>query len=169
MDLTRLSPFPDIGARDVATGYLEDKPQSIIPDSIAKLGGNDWNLKGNGGVQASTMDMERFYRGLTQSLQGISSAVVASVTTPQEHLDGRSLGGLWSCRPPGCEQQALSYRAQPFPRDILQLFWLAPQQDIFIYVVGNNGEKDVRAVVNTVLKIVLIKEGLMAATPPKPN
>ncbi len=43
-----------------AVGYLAGKPQGVISDKIRALGGEDWHLKGNGGLQASAEDMLRF-------------------------------------------------------------------------------------------------------------
>lgn len=65
MSHTGFTQFDPAMTNDFAHGYLADKPQDVISDKIAALGGDDWNLRGNGGIQSSTTDMERFYRGLT--------------------------------------------------------------------------------------------------------
>jgi len=50
-------------------------------------------LGGNGRIQSSAADMERFYRGLSGRAPGISHAVVEKMITPHERLEGDAWEG----------------------------------------------------------------------------
>lgn len=146
-----------------ANGYLEDQPQGIISDRISALNGADWNLKGNGGLQASAADMYRFYRGIM-----LQPAAVRSIML-QSHGAGRSpdvkegyglffrldaAGTPWRVGHSGSDGTFFSYFA-----------WY-PEKHAFFYFVGNNGEEPVTTELQGVLRIVETSLGVRPA--PKP-
>ncbi|MFO1187443.1 MAG: serine hydrolase domain-containing protein [Alphaproteobacteria bacterium] len=140
--------FPGRAHRDFAVGYLDNKPQGLISDKVAALGGEAWNLKGNGGLQVSAADMHRFYRGLKAQPAAIFSAMTAPHADQGEgafygyglNVRVDKAGKPWRIGHGGSDGVFLSYFA-----------WL-PQQDTFIYFVGNNGEEPARTSLRGALK-----------------
>jgi CubicO group peptidase (beta-lactamase class C family) len=167
MKRTGFDSFAGTARQDFSLGYLNDKPQPVISGEIAKLGGNDWDIKGNGGVQASTMDMERYWRGLTRQVPAISPFVVAGMTTPQEHLDGEAWEGYGLAVRLGANGKPYRIGFSGSDGTFFSYFGMLPTRNIFVYIVGNNGEDKVHPLVSAVLKTVLVDEGLMPA--PKAN
>jgi CubicO group peptidase (beta-lactamase class C family) len=167
MKRTGFDSFAGTAPRDFSLGYLNDKPQPVISGEIAKLVGNDWDIKGNGGVQASTMDMEHYWRGLTRQVPAISPFVIAGMTTPQEHLDGEAWEGYGLAVRLGADGKPYRIGFSGSDGTFFSYFGMLPTRNIFIYIVGNNGEDKVHPLVSTVLKTVLVDEGLMPA--PKAN
>ncbi len=168
MTRTGFDSFPGTGPEDFAKGYLNDKMQPVISGEIAKLRGNDWNIKGNGGIQASTMDMERYWRGLTRQVAAISPVVIAGMTTPHEHIDGEAWEGYGLAV--RLDASGKPYRIGFAGSDgtFFSYFGMLPTRNIFIYIVGNNGEDKVKPLVSATLKTVLTDEGIMPAAPAPP-
>ena len=133
---------------DFAVGYLDNKPEAVISDRIAALGGDAWNLKGNGGLQVSAADMHRFYKGLKSQ----PAEIFGPMTAPQaDQGEGAYYGyGLnvrldksgkpWRIGHGGSDGVFFSY-----------FMWL-PQQNAFLYFVGNNGEVPARDTLRKALK-----------------
>ena len=155
MHHTGFSHFGDAKPAEFAMGYLNDKPQGVISNQIAKLHGSDWNIKGNGGVQSTAMDMERFWRGLTAQLPGISPDAVRGMITPHDPIEGEAWEGYGLAV--RLDSAGNPYRIGHSGSDgtFFAYFGWLPQRDIFIYVVGNNGEDNVKPIVSTVLKAAL--------------
>jgi CubicO group peptidase (beta-lactamase class C family) len=152
---TGFSHFNDVGPDAFAHGYLDDKVQSVISYRIGTLDGNDWNLRGNGGIQSSATDMERYYRGLSGKIAGLPQDVVRMMTMPHAPMGGEAWEGYGLF-------VRLDARAKPYrigfsgsDGTFFSYFGWLPQQNVFFYVVGNNGEANVRPVVATVLKAAL--------------
>lgn len=136
-----------------ANGYLENVKQPIISTSIARLSGNDWALRGNGGMQASADDMIRFFRTVLEGPE-IAPAVRAVMLAPhgpssENVREGYGLffrrteqGGLWRIGHAGSDGVFLSY-----------LGWY-PRSRTLLYFVGNNGETPVREALRPVLQQV---------------
>jgi CubicO group peptidase (beta-lactamase class C family) len=167
MHCTGFAHFGDAKRRDFAVGYLNDKPQGVITDEIAKLHGADWNLKGNGGVQSTAMDMERFWRGLTARIPGVSLDVVRGMTMPRDRIEGEAWEGYGLAV--RLDANGTPYRIGHSGSDgtFFSYFGWLPQQNIFIYLVGNNGQDDVKPLVSIVLKAALAMPGLRKAAPPQ--
>jgi CubicO group peptidase (beta-lactamase class C family) len=169
MHRTGFAQFGDAKHADFAVGYLNDKPQGVISDEIAKLHCADWNLKGNGGVQSTATDMERFWRGLTARLPGISPDVVRDMITPHDPIEGEAWEGYGLAV--RLDSAGKPYRIGHSGSDgtFFAYFGWLPQQDIFIYVVGNNGQDDVKPIVSTVLKAALAMAEEQKAAPATPR
>ena len=159
MHRTGFSYFGAAKRAEFAVGYLNDKSQGIISDEIAKLHGADWNIKGNGGVQSTATDMERFWRGLTARLPGISPDVVRGMITPHDPIEGEAWEGYGLAV--RLDSAGKSYRIGHSGSDgtFFAYFGWLPQRDIFIYVVGNNGQDNVKPIVSMVLKAALAMPG----------
>jgi CubicO group peptidase (beta-lactamase class C family) len=135
-----------------AHGYPPGKPRDdVISNSIAKLHGADWNLRGNGGTQSTVTDMERYYRALSGKIPGIPRDVAALMTSPRDLIEGEAWEGYgFAVR---LDRNNKPYRIGFAGSDevFMSYFGWLPQQDVFIYVVGNNGWDNVKPVISTVL------------------
>lgn len=137
-----------------ANGYLDDVRQPVISTRIAGLGGNDWALRGNGGMQASADDMVRFLGAIVGDSRAVAQATRAIMLTPhgpsaENVREGYGLffrstadGVLWRMGHGGSDGVFFSYLA-----------WY-PQSRTLVYFVGNNGETAVRAALRPVLELV---------------
>jgi CubicO group peptidase (beta-lactamase class C family) len=151
--------FADRSRMQFAEGYLDDKPRGVEADRIARLQGEAWNLKGNGGLQASAADMHRYYRFLME----LPAAVREPMTTAHaDQEEGVKSGYGLAFR---IDRTGQPYRiGQGGSDDATQIqayfMWL-PQQRTFMYFVGNNGVDRVRPVLSAVLGAV--QKGVGAA------
>jgi len=157
--------FPGRSNANFAVGYLENKPQGVISDNIAALHGADWNLKGNGGIQASASDMLRLFHGMMAQPAAVRAIELVS------HADGdapevKEGYGLFF----RLDDTGKPYRVGHGGSDgtFFSYFAWYPQQDAFVYFVGNNGEGPVKNELKDVLKAVQAELGIGAAAPPKP-
>jgi CubicO group peptidase (beta-lactamase class C family) len=136
---------------DFAVGYLNDKPHGIEADRIAQFRGEVWNLKGNGGLQASAKDMHRFYTFLMQQ----PSAIREPMTKPHtaEYSQGVREGYGFAFR---IDRTGKPYRMGSSGSDgvFLSYFMWLTQQSTFMYFVGNNGEARVRPVLGAVVDVL---------------
>jgi CubicO group peptidase (beta-lactamase class C family) len=144
-----------------AYGYPPGKPRDdVISNSIAKLNGADWNLRGNGGTQSTVLDMERFYRALTGKIPGIPREITKAMTTPRDPIEGEAWESYgFAVR---LDRKNKPYRIGFAGSDtvFMSYFGMLPQKDIFIYVVGNNGWDNVKPVISTTLKAALKIAGI---------
>jgi CubicO group peptidase (beta-lactamase class C family) len=147
-----------------AVGYLNDKPRGVISDRIAALAGADWNLKGNGGLQASAADMHRFYRGIMRQAEAVRGVML------QPHVKGEEPGvmegyGLFF----RLDGSGKPYRIGHGGSDgvFFSYFAIFPQHNTFLYFVGNNGEQPVKDQLKAALKAVQTAVGIADAVPPK--
>ena len=152
MTNTGLTQFGGAKPDRFAYGYPPGKPRDdVMSNSIAKLHGADWNLRGNGGTQSTVLDMERYYQALSGKISGIPRDVAALMTTPHDHNEGEAWEGYgFAVR---LDKNDKPYRIGFAGSDtvFMAYFGWLPQQDIFIYVVGNNGWDNVKPVISTVL------------------
>jgi CubicO group peptidase (beta-lactamase class C family) len=138
-----------------ARGYLKNKEQPVISRRIAMLDGNDWALRGNGGLQASSRTMIRFLDGILNLEGGLPQRARELILSPVpgqsgEVQEGFGLafryeadGKLVRMGHAGSDGTFFSY-----------LGWLR-KNDVRIYFVGNNGEPKVRPVLQQVLRAAL--------------
>ena len=140
--------FQQRPAGGFAVGYQKDVNQGTISDRIAALGGADWNLKGNGGLQASANDMHRYYRGIMAQPQAVRDLML---TPHAEEAPGVFAGYGLAFR---TDDAGKVYRIGHGGSDgvFFAYFAIYPQQDAFLYFVGANGEEPVRAELQGVLR-----------------
>lgn len=155
--------FPGRSSGDFAVGYLDDRPQGVISDRIARLKGADWHLKGNGGMQASANDMLRFYNGLMSQPAAVRSIMLSP------HADGDSPDvkegyGLFF----RLDGSGAPYRVGHSGSDgvFFSYFAIYPQQDAFFYFVGNNGEPAAKA---ELVKVLGAFQRSIGIVPPAPK
>ncbi len=141
---------PDDG---FAHGYLNDAKQPVISESIAKLGGSDWALRGNGGIQASAQTMIRFLDAILDPHGGLPAAARILVLAPVPGQSGDVQEGF-----------GLAFRFDESGKVVRMghagsdgtffsyMGWVAAN-DVRIYFVGNNGEAEVKPVLQSVLRI----------------
>lgn len=160
MNHTGLTQFGDAKAGQFAYGYPPDKPRDdVISNSIAKLKGADWNLKGNGGTQSTVVDMERYYQALSGKIPGISPEVIAQMTSPKDQIEGEAWEGYgFAVRLDAGKPYRIGFAGSD--GTFFAYFGWLPQQDVFVYVVGNNGDANVTPVVKTTLKAALKIAGI---------
>lgn len=149
---TGFARFDGVKPERFAYGYPPGKPRDdLVSNSIAKLHGADWNLRGNGGTQSTVADMERYYRALSGKSPGIPRDVAAQMTAPRDLIEGEAWEGYgFAVR---LDKNNKPYRIGFAGSDevFMSYFGWLPQQDVFIYVVGNNGWDNVKPVISTVL------------------
>lgn len=138
-----------------ASGYLKDVEQPVISRSIAKLDGNDWALRGNGGLQASPRTMIRFLNAILDPDGGLPEGARQLILSPVPGQAGEVREGY-----------GLAFRYEPDGTLVRMghagsdgtffsyLGWLQAN-DMRLYIVGNNGEKNVRPLVQQALKSAL--------------
>lgn len=147
--------FPGVSRAQFASGYLDGKVQGPIDQRIAALHGDDWNLKGNGGMQSTLDDMDRWYHALSDA-NGLPEAMRKTALAPRfRRVDMPDLmeGYGWAIRvyPDGSVAQ-ISHSGSDGV--FFSYFCWRPKDRTFWYLVGNAGEKPTVALVKTVLKTV---------------
>ncbi len=137
-----------------AHGYRKNVEQPLISRSIAKLQGDDWALRGNGGIQASSRTMIKFLDGILDPDGTLPSAARALVLSPVRGQSGEGQEGfglyfhfkdgkIFRMGHSGSDGTFFSYLA-----------WI-PANDVRFYFVGNNGESEVKPVLKDVLRAVM--------------
>jgi CubicO group peptidase (beta-lactamase class C family) len=152
MKNTGFAHFDNAKPERFAYGYPPGRPRDdVMSNSIARLHGADWNLRGNGGTQSTVVDMERYYRALTGKIPGIPRDVANLITSPHDHIDGEAWEGYGLAV--RLDKNNRRYRVGFAGSDTIFMayFGWLPQSDTFLYVIGNNGWDNVRPVISTVL------------------
>ncbi|MBV9692633.1 MAG: beta-lactamase family protein, partial [Alphaproteobacteria bacterium] len=150
---TGLTQFGDARPDRFAYGYPPGKTrEDVISNSIAKLGGADWNLRGNGGTQATVTDMERFYRALSGKIAGIPPDIASAMTSPHDQIEGEAWEGYGLAVRLDRNMQPYRIGFAGSDTTFMAYFGWLPKQDVFLYVVGNNGWDNVKPVISTVLR-----------------
>ena len=151
--------FPNRAGLDFAEGYLNDSPQGIEAHRVAPFEGEVWNLKGNGGLQVSATTCTASTPFVRQP-----TTVRELMTKPQS---GEYEPGIWegygfairTCRAArACAdvKETRPYRLGSSGSDGVFLSYFAwwPDQQTFMYFVGNNGEEAVRPVLGSVIDMI---------------
>jgi CubicO group peptidase (beta-lactamase class C family) len=150
--------FPGVARDQFALGYVDGENRGVIADRLDALGDDYWNLKGNGGMQASAADMYRWYRALRDAVV-VRSEIRDAMFTPRVKIRDLTFEGYgWVVRTNSTgalEQVSHSGSDGVFLSTIL---W-SPRRRLFVYMVTNGGESDlaksvVREVVNAVTRPV---------------
>ncbi len=138
-------------AAGFASGYLADKPQQVISSQIATLHGQSWNLKGNGGLQASATDMIRYAHGLMAAPAVVRDLMLRPHVAGDEPgvMSGYGLffrtdaaGETWRIGHSGSDGVFFSYLG------------IYPKQHAVFYFVSSTGEVQGRAELVFVLHAV---------------
>ena len=161
MNHTGLTQFGGAKPEQFAYGYPPGNPRDdVISSSIAKLKGADWNLKGNGGTQSTVVDMERYYQGLTGKIPGVPRDVASLMMTQHDQIEGEAWEGYGLAV--RLDRNNKPYRVGFAGSDgtFFAYFGWLPQQDVFVYVVGNNSDANVTPVVQTTLRAALKIAGI---------
>ena len=133
-----------------AHGYLKNVKQPVISRSIAMLGGSDWALRGNGGIQASSRTMIRFIDGVVDG--GLPPAARQLILSPVPGQSGEVREGFGLAF--RYEKDGSLYRIGHAGSDgtfFSYLCWF-PASDVRFYFVGNNGELEAKPVLVQALK-----------------
>lgn len=148
--------FEDSLRGSLASGYTADGPKPPISERLRPLGPAFWNLKGNGGMQASVEDMYTWYRALAQG-PVLTEAMRRTLTTPQARRDdGVGYGYGWFVRTradgSGGEVEQVSHTGSDgvfFSASVWR-----PLEKTFYYFVTNTGEEGGAEVAGQVLRVL---------------
>ena len=137
--------------RSLAHGYDGDAPQSPISDRLRPLGDDFWNLKGNGGMQASAEDMYTWYRALSSG-PGIPDTLRRILVAPHVRRDdGVGYGYGWFVRTD--ESGRLEQVSHTGSDGVFySAFVWRPADRIFYYLVTNSGEQAGADVASMILR-----------------
>jgi CubicO group peptidase (beta-lactamase class C family) len=143
--------FPTRARSEFAIGYASDQQQTLVSDRLAALNRDSWNLKGNGGLQASAADMYRFYRGLLAQPPAVREVLMRPHAQTEQPDVMEGYGQFFRL-----DQQGRPFRVGHSGSDgvFYSYFVMFPQHDAFLYLVGNNGEASVRRALANVLRAV---------------
>jgi len=158
---TGFTQFGDAKPSQFAYGYPPGKSRDdVISNSIAKLNGADWNIRGNGGTQSTVVDMERYYRGMTDKLPGFPRDVAAAMMEAHDPIGGEAWEGYGLAV--RLDKNNEPYRIGFAGSDsvFFAYFGMLPKSDTFIYVVGNNGEDNVKPIISLVFKAAFKLAGI---------
>lgn len=135
-----------------ARGYLEDKDMGNIANRIKELDPSWWNLKGNGGMQASTQDMYAWYKALNGD-GALSAFIRAELTRPHSPwVNGVAEGYGWYFRSvDGARIRQMSHSGSDGV--FFSYYWHRPDNRAFMYFVGNSGEGPTKKALREILEI----------------
>ncbi len=141
--------FPNLSAEQFATGYLVGEPKGVISEQIEALHGAYWNLKGNGGIQSTLLDMHRWYRALAEG--PVISAEMRAVTLQPYAPEGSGGYGYgWFVRlAPDGQIDRVSHAGSD------GVFWSAfvwlPVKRFFLYLVTNSDVEQAQVITREIL------------------
>jgi CubicO group peptidase (beta-lactamase class C family) len=123
----------------LAKEYDEQGAHENTAVAIARLNGQDWNLKGNGDMQSSARDMLRWYNALHQApeLQYIRAGLLHPAA---RNSIGTFYANGWFIR---MDRHMNAYNVFHSGSDgsLLAYFGWWPKDDLFIYYVSNFGSE----------------------------
>ena len=133
----------------LAVGYTAMGSNPPISDRLKTMGDTFWNLKGNGGIQASVDDMYLWYRALAIG-PIITEAMRKALTTPHAARDdGVKYGYGWFIRTRDDGQvEQVSHTGSD--EVFLSVFVWRPIERSFFYFVTNNRDKGGADVARTI-------------------
>ncbi len=139
--------FTGLPAARFAKGYLKGADEGVISDRIAALDGDYWNIKGNGGIQATSSDMIVWGRALFGAKP--DSPAVASKLSDRRNWAAADQANVYygyglhvALRADGSVERVSHTGSDGV---FFSLFRWYPEEKILLYFVGNSGEDDVRA------------------------
>lgn len=150
-----------------AVGYLNGKNDGVIDERMKPLNGGAWNIIGNGGMQATTGDMYRWYRALSRDgdIPKAMRDVAWGQHIPREDDIVDGYGWVMRKAPDGHTVQVSHSGSDG---TFFSYFCWRPDDRIFFYMVSNSGEPATTALVKKML--VSVREaGKMPVSPAKPR
>jgi CubicO group peptidase (beta-lactamase class C family) len=152
--------FPKEFHTRLAVGYTAMGMNPPISDTLASMGDSFWNLKGNGGIQASVDDMYIWYRAFTRD-QIITTAMRDVLIKPYvARDDGAKYGYGWFIRTDD-NGQVIQVSHTGSDNVFLSVFVWRPLDKSFYYFVTNNRDKGGADVARKILEI--LKDNSMSA------
>ena len=145
--------FPETLDANFVRGYLEDQDMGNIASRIEALDRKWWNLKGNGGMQASAQDMYTWYKALNGD-STLSAFIRAELTVPHSPwVDGVAEGYGWYFRSvDGVRIRQMSHSGSDGV--FFSYYWHRPDKRAFMYFVGNSGEEPTKRALIETLRIL---------------
>ena len=149
---------------EFARGYLDGIDQGVISEKIAALHGDYWNLKGNGGIQASAGDMMTWGRAIFGGPPALP--VMADRLMDRRNwspaMDSTTFYsyGLFIGMRADDSIQRISHTGSDGV--FFSLFRWYPEERILLYFVGNSGEDDVR------VPMLALLDAIKVAAPIRP-
>ena len=139
---------------DFARGSLHGQPQPSMIARLRAIAPNDWNLQGCCGVESTLDDMQRFGDYLFSDTSSLATKVRGLMLTPLADDDGGAqVGfGLYFRRDASGRLSRVGHSGSDGVF-CSYLGWL-PVQRIRFYIVGTNGEDEVRPVVAHVIDVL---------------
>ena len=133
--------LPNVPSENLALGYNGAMTQPNMREQIAKLGADYWNLKGNGGMQASVVDMHRWCRALAGSSIVTDDMRRALFSAHAERDPGVFYGYGWFLR---VDSVGRTTQVSHSGSDgtFVSLWYWRPLEHVFIYTVSNFGQSD---------------------------
>jgi CubicO group peptidase (beta-lactamase class C family) len=135
----------------LAVGYGDSLPHPPISDRLQGLRGRDWNLRGNGGMQASVQDMYTWYRALAAGT-ALADSARQQIFAPHVWRDSTVAYGYgWFVRqgPHGeCVQASHTGSDGTF---FAAIVW-RPVDRLFYDFVCNSGEAEGAVIASLVLR-----------------
>lgn len=132
--------FGDAIHDSLAIGEAGGDPEPPISDRLSTLSPAFWNLKGNGGMQASSEDMYTWYRALRDG-SVVTPAMRRALTTPHVRRDAEVAYGYgWFVRV-GADSQVVQVSHTGSDGVFFSAFVWRPVDRFFYYLVTNSGEK----------------------------
>jgi len=132
--------FPSVSLDRFAVGYLDNKNQGIISETMKPLHGDAWNIIGNGGIQASTDDMYRWYQALSGGTEIPRDMRDMAIAQHAQREDDIAEGYGWVTRkaPDGHTVQVSHSGSDG---TFFSYFCWRTDDHTFLYFVSNSGEK----------------------------
>jgi CubicO group peptidase (beta-lactamase class C family) len=143
--------FEDTLHDSLASGDTSGVVQPPISDRLRALAPAFWNLKGNGGIQASTEDMYTWYHALENG-PVVTASMRRTLITPHARRDDEvSYGYGWFVRV-GPDSQVVQVSHTGSDGVFFSAFVWRPVDKLFYYLVTSTGEKSGAEVASLVLR-----------------
>lgn len=138
---------------EFAQGYLEGRDAGNIAERIRTLGDEWWNLKGNGGIQASTLDMYAWYKKLNTD-GSLAAGIRDELTVPHSPwADGIAEGYGWYFRNDDSGRvRQMSHSGSDGV--FFSYYWHRLDEHAFMYFVGNSGEEPTKNSLRRILGLL---------------
>lgn len=146
------SQFPEVPEKEIARGYLAGVEHPELSAQLRKLNTDDWALRGNGSLSASTRSMIRYIDAVVDGSTAYPAAATALLRQPVTGQVGAvregfgmvmrydQAGAMTRMGHSGSDGVFLSY-----------LGWL-PKNDVRFYFIGNNGEDEAQKALTAVIR-----------------